>query len=834
MNIGVKSLIRNKCLDINNGLPILPLIALTLVTPFVSAQELEEVIVTAQRRVQDLQDVPISITAFSAAEIKLRGVNETKEYFMFTPNVSFTEDGEAGQRSVGISIRGVSDFANALTDIGGLSNSFGIYLDEFNVANSANKVANPQLQDLQSIEVLRGPQGTFFGRNATGGALNLTTNLPDDTNYYELYAGYSSFNTLATSLVGNIPVTDTLFVRGVVWYEESDGFIKNLSPTGNDASYDQNNVRASVRWLASDHFTVDASWMHSKENDGTDTNVNSGVLDADTIGSIPNLLALVPINTYALEPSPRPPIPADFRDRAHGPISDFLPVDSGEGFFPNNRRYINKDFYESNIGSSDLFNLRLNYAVGNWSIRSITGYLDSEAQREFDQDLTQYGLYETYAGRHSETFSQEVRFNWANDTWDITTGALYADDSTLDFGQSPIGPDGFAIGSLNPDGTIANCGFCLNPGQLIGGKGATTLDVTSYALYTDVLWMLNENWSLTGGVRFTQDNLTFTDYNRYEALTFAQVRAGTVPPNSDIDSRDERDFTDVSPRFVVSYLPNEDVTTYFLISAGYKPGGSVLQTDTRYEEERLWNYEAGLKMKALNNRLSLNAAIFTMDWQGMQIPTLDTELIDGQIFLNTEILNVDASSSGAELEIQALPSEDWFFSAGIGYLHAKFDGFGDDDPYIFEGMAFDLDGETLPRSPEWTLNAVGQYNFNLSDQYDAFLRVEWAYRSETFSDVEAIASVSNPLDIPGFGNSVSGSGITILYPRDDFPFRVPGFDVFNLRAGIDGPRWGVVGYVENLLDDNYYTGTQENFGLGGIRIRPHHRVVGVQFRFFTE
>ena len=90
-----------------------------------------------------------------------------------------------------MSIRGVSDFANAITNIGGLSNSFGIYIDEFNVANSISKVANPQLKDVARTEVLRGPQGTYFGRNATGGALNLTTNLPDEKVYTEFGAGYA-------------------------------------------------------------------------------------------------------------------------------------------------------------------------------------------------------------------------------------------------------------------------------------------------------------------------------------------------------------------------------------------------------------------------------------------------------------------------------------------------------------------------------------------------------------------------------------------------------------------------------------------------------------------
>ena len=147
-----------------------------------------------------------------------------------TPNVNFTEDGEVGQRSVGISMRGVSDLANTFTGGGGLASSFGVYLDEFNIANNATKTANPRLQDLARLEVLRGPQGTYFGRNATGGALNLSTTLPNEEIAYELGGGYSRFNTWEVNAMVNAPITDNLFIRGVVSYEESDGFLRNLSP----------------------------------------------------------------------------------------------------------------------------------------------------------------------------------------------------------------------------------------------------------------------------------------------------------------------------------------------------------------------------------------------------------------------------------------------------------------------------------------------------------------------------------------------------------------------------------------------------------------------------
>jgi iron complex outermembrane receptor protein len=154
-----------------------------------------------------------------------------------------------------------------------------------------------------------------------------------------------------------------------------------------------------------------------------------------------------------------------------------------------------------------------------------------------------------------------------------------------------------------------------------------------------------------------------------------------------------------------------------------------------------------------------------------------------------------------------------------------------------------LRGERLPRSPKWTLNAVGQYDFHVTENTKSFVRLEWSYRSKTTSDIEALATQLQPLDNAtttalgldtSFNGTGSGNGISIPWPRDPFPFVVPEFGVFNLRAGVEGDRWSIIAYVENLADNHYYTGTQENFGLGGIRIRPHPRIYGISLRLWSK
>ena len=810
--------------------------------PAASAQELEEIVVSAQRREESLQEVPVSITAFSSETLEQQHLKEAKDYFKITPNVNFTEDGETGHRSVGISMRGVSDFANSFTGVGGLSNSFGIYLDEFNIANNATKTANPQLQDLERLEVLRGPQGTYFGSNATGGALNLTTKLPHNETEYEINGGYSRFNTWEVGATVNAPITDTLFVRGNVYYEESDGFLRNLSPTGNDDAYDHVSFRVAARWLMTDAFTADVSFMRTVENDGTDTNVNSGIMDFDTPNSTPWLLPVAPgADTFR-------------------PFAELFPVDAGSGFYPDERRVINKDFYEFNKNRQNIFNARLNYQGDNWSLRSITGVMKTTSHRQFDQDLVQYSLYRTYGGRTGDTFSQEVRFNLESNTWDWTVGAFYSNDDADTYGVSPIGSDNFYVGipaSFAPDGSIATvtCFFCLTEGDIIAGSNIETFDSESWAVFSEANWQFTEQLKATVGIRYTEHDL------RSQSFRFARVHFSQQPLDEyrDFKAPDPSDprltrgyFTgsvssdSITPRFVLNWSPNDNLNAYASVSRGYKPGGlTIFEADGStipFSKESLWNYEVGAKWRGADGRLQVNGAFFFMDWEDLQIPSVEIIINEDEILNNFQIINSQAESIGFELEAQALVMDNFVIGGGVGHLDAEFKDFGADDPFVVNNMAFDLDGVTVPRAPKWTANLFGQFDVNMGG-LDGFLRAEWSYRSSITSDVEATVAGLPILDNAltqergydtQFNGDGFGNGVPFPWPRPAFPFRVPSYDIVNLRAGISGDRWSITGYIENLFDKSYYTGTQENFGLGGFRIRPHFRIAGVNLRLYSK
>ena len=301
----------------------------------------------------------------------------------------------------------------------------------------------------------------------------------------------------------------------------------------------------------------------------------------------------------------------------------------------------------------------------------------------------------------------------------------------------------------------------------------------------------------------------------------------------------------ITPRFVVTWSPNDDLTTYASVSRGYKPAGLTLQdtpagdVEVPFDEEKLWNYELGAKWRGFDNRAQINLAAFFMDWSGLQIPSVEVEIVAGTVVNNFKITNTEAESLGFELEAQALLLDNFIVGGGVGYLDAEFTSFGADDPFVIQNMGFDIDGTTLPRAPEWTINLFGQYDFQVGG-FASWIRAEWTHRSKTTSDIEAAISQLTPLDTPltqslGLAtNIMGGGGIVLNFPRQEFPMLVPSYDVVNLRAGISGENWSVTGYVENLFDENYYTGTQENFGFGGFRARPHFTVAGVNVRFTYE
>ncbi|MDE0514488.1 MAG: TonB-dependent receptor plug domain-containing protein, partial [Gammaproteobacteria bacterium] len=296
------------------------LILLGLSSAIVAQDEvgIEEVVVTAQRREQNLQDVPISISAFSAEAVEAFMFNDVTEYVTRTPNISWKSDGARSRRE--LSIRGVTNFLDVNSTLRPATYAF--YVDDFSIVGSSS---NPPIMDVERIEVLRGPQATYFGRNATGGGISITSKKPHtDSLAGSVMVDYSNYDTKDIEGIVNVPIMkDVLAIRGNIKYNESDGNIKNVNPIGGGNDWEYKYARAAIRFTPTDELTVDVTGTLASETTGMREGVPSGHW------------SFFAVRLYG-------------RDIAHfeDPDGDGFtqPLHDGIGFWPENRNKVNFDF----------------------------------------------------------------------------------------------------------------------------------------------------------------------------------------------------------------------------------------------------------------------------------------------------------------------------------------------------------------------------------------------------------------------------------------------------------------------------------------------------------
>ena len=792
-------------------------LACMLAPPLSQAAEgfvLEEIVVTAQRREQNLQEVPISVTAFSGEALAKSNLKSATEYLALTPNVSFTEDGQTGSRGLGISIRGIN---NLISGENAFINSVGIYLDEFSVASVPNQVANPQIPDMERIEVLRGPQGTYFGRNSLGGALNLTTKAPSNELEGSISAGFEDFDNAGDqwSFTGilNLPVSDNFAVRGVYYHEDSDGLVENVCKAGasaakcpaaaengftpngeDDSGHEYDMFRLKVRWNVSDSTEIDATFIYTDEEQGTDENVPSGVMDLDTRDTFSDSFA----------------------------AGVFTGVDPGTGFWPNNRNELSHDIDEHTDNESTVGIIKIQHQLNdNVVIKSITGFIDAEVDRLFDNDLIggldllkRNNLYEGFS------WSTELRVEVTNDAYDFIAGILYAEDDQEQENNVAV--------STQPTATFNGVGFLPPfPTGLGLALNEKNFEVESLAIFIDYTWHVNDRLDLTLGARYTHDDVL------NELDGFAAVPTCCFPPDDVTPptaaffqsftniprepASDEQSFDDIAPRFVVRYQLTNDVNIYGTISKGYKAGGTSLGNNTNapgqpaftvpFDEETLWNYEAGIKAELFDRRVRFNAAVYHLEWKDLQMESFRF-LTPGDLSSNFEqTINIkDAEADGIEIEVIAAVTEGLTLSATLGYQDTEITS--NTVAEITGSKTVNLKGLEIPKAPELTTSFTGEYRWPIADN-ELWVRVEYIYRDEQYSDIEGL---TNKQHTPGLNN--------------EFPYLAPDYELVNLRAGFDTENVKVSLFIQNLTDEEYYTGTQENFGISGIRLRPHPQIIG--------
>ncbi len=739
----------------------------------------ETIVVTATKREQSLQDVPISITVFSAQDIEQSRIESFSDYALRSPNVGFSSPG--GDRSdVRFSIRGVGPISR-----GGAGNSVGVYLDEFNIApNILARTVDTQLQDAAQIEILRGPQGTFFGRNTVGGAVSITTIKPDfDAISGEVRAEYSSFDTYAIEGSVNVPLTDTLAVRALAYYDESDGFLEQDGPFEDANATENYGFRVAGRWQPTEATTVDLSAFYSNQQQELPNFVPTG-FNSEGVQLLEDLI------------SGAVGAPFTVSDIA-GLIGAADPL--ADGTFPDNERTMNTDIGRPSENETITLIARVEHDFDFATLTVVGGYIDNQYELSGEGDYTANPSFTVGRETELEAYSLEARLSGETDDFTWLAGVFYGHDEVEQFqttthlasdpfvsvplpgvGLSAYDLAFFCIGGLSglpgcPDGFSAP-GFApfipgVNTNVGLWENVRFGSEVESFAFFFDGSYDITDRFDVSFGGRVTVEDVS--GFRVEGPLTDVFAPRVSNPGSSE-------SFTDFSPRLALTYAVTDDLTTYVTASRGFRSGGAnpvpddpdTSEDEGTFEQESIWNYEVGAKGVWFNGALRASIAAFYMDWEDIQIRAQDP-ITQRQIIQNAS----SATNKGIEIELGVQPVDGLDLVFTYGYLDSEFGDF--QDARTLDGATIDATGNDLPNSPDNTFSFVGRYEQPIYGSLLGFVQAEYTYIDEIQEDIAANERRLNDA-----------------------------YELVNFRVGVDHEHYAVYGFVENAFDESYRFGTQ--------------------------
>ena len=772
------------------------------------------IIVTAQRREQTLLDVPVSATVLTAERLEEKNAQSALDYLKETPNVSFSQGGRNGAREIVISIRGISDLKGG--EKVSTQSAFTTFVDEFSVGTLASSQANPNIYDVEAVEVLRGPQGIFFGRNSEAGAINIRTKRPTGELGGRFDVGYGRFNTFELAGVANVPVSDTLWTRFSAQATKTDSYFKNAHATGGDGGNEYLNLRGQVRWLPSPSTTIDLQINHTVDNQDYTPKLSTCI--NPTFGCNPfdpNVLGGIGCHD---------PEGAVADAVAAGDVT--LPGGVSIDSIRNNRRLGYQNTREFTDNTTTIYIGKIEQVINDSVVlSSITGYADSSSDQYLDLDksgldsIDRSGVYSTSA------FSQELRLASEGDNrLDWTIGGIYY---TEDFdGENKIiikdiiGPwlrgDNANENRIAVDregwGVFGNVDFEITDtlSVILGARYSWDTDGQRWSDVYAACPRRPQNTPLAAGCSLRPDQVLNLP-TQIDSSGNVLVTGGRVAQTTGLSGK--RDTKDLSGRFALNFKPNDDMNLYATVSKGYKPGGARANPDagalanvSLYDKEQLWNYEIGGNAYIADRAVLLQFAAFYMDWRDMQVEVRESFCtnnpanpipIDEYVGTDCLITPLDrtvnankARSKGFELAAFAKPIDMLELRGGLGYTDAKFVDFRD----TVRNTPQDLSGERLGNAPRWTAFAGAKVNFDIGDA-EAYFGGDWTYRSSATLGVAQRATTL-------------------------FPDKIPGFGIVSLQAGMDFGNHRISANVNNLLGSEYYTGV-DRFSFGGTQVDYH-------------
>lgn len=703
--------------------------------------QLEEVIVTAEKREQNVQDMPLSVTAFSQREMDMRDATDMRALQNYTPNLEFNNE-SGGQNNTRITLRGIG----TETLVGGGDPGVALHVDGVYIGR--NSATAQKIFDVERLEVLRGPQGTLYGRNATGGSINIITKNPSEEfeAFGDLTAG--NYNRQRARGVLNVPLSDTFFARASVLSEKRDGYLENQYPGGDDADdLDTTAIRGKLLWeMGDDNRAILGGYYNKNQGAGG----GSRFLGSDTDYQFTNYLT--GISDGSSGPPAGAPIAAPLYARpASGAPALPMSTDIHE---------INKNAKEKGDITQQGVDLTVEWNLSSeLMLRSISAYGSNDNKALVDADNSELDIEERKRDNEATQWSQEFNLLSSGDgSLEWILGAFYYHEE-IDEDFSTLTPGGLLDPSINLPG-----------GQLPGGNGvgqspSAHYEADSYALFGQGTYTLLDDLRFTAGLRYSWDDKqqSRTDATIIDLVTGYQLLGGGATGHTD-DSV-VANWSKWTGKVGVDYDLNESSMLYATFSRGYKSGGIPFNgVMDPYEPEEIDAYEIGSKNELFDNRARLNLVAFYYDYKDLQVFRLTG---DGPRAENA----AQSTVWGAEAEFQVILTENLSLDGSAGYLNAEYDEYSVDLP-VYE----DYSGNKLNHAPEYMFNIGAQYELALWGG-DITTRLDYARRGDTY------------------------------YDRANGPFdKQEAYGLINANVRFERDNWYVAMYGKNLGDEDYVTG----------------------------
>ncbi len=709
---------------------------------------LEEIIVTAQKREQSVADLGMTVDVVSGERLREGGASMLIDVAKYSPGLNIRGPfGDYGYPI--ITLRGVNTDGFIET----LPQSTGVYADGVYV--SQPPMLALRLLDLERLEVLKGPQGTIYGRNTIAGAVNFISKRPTQEAEGYVNVGFGRYSRSTIDAAYGGPMSDTAAARFAVKYvRQTDSPLTNLNPNvGDGGEIDQLFARASVLFTPNDDLEI-LLLLHSGRDDSDVWPFSLIPGGADTDGDgVPDILC----DEFA-------------RGDANAAMINCLAADPfGSGATYNDT---DGDPYTNNLNDIGQHRYRstglmaeINWDRGDYTLTSVTGWDDFERRDDLDEDAGPTTAIDNFRSSDVKQFSEEIRIASNNDSGRQRLAGLYYSTDELK------GQPSFNSG---------------------GRQDFSTLETDTIAIFGQVEFPLNDDLLLTVGGRWTNIDREFS-YSTNGFFAAPELQAGVTDRFSD---------DDYSARVALDWSVSEDTLVYGSISRGFNAGSynsqflDALDQLPPTDSESIIAYEVGVKTTLAGGRARLEAAAYFYDYQDPQVvAVVPRGMIDANVLTNAD----DAELSGFEIQLHAVPT-DWLdLALGVAYIDSEFGnlltrisgtGVGSAEPYnapVFGSSDVQLKGESLPNHPEWSFNASGQVTFPVNDNWDFVGQVDILWEDEIRRDLQGTLAL-----------------FTDSYWNVDARVAVESAD----------KKWSVALWARNLTDETYFSEAYQVLGFG--------------------